>query len=109
MNEEPLIAEAPEDDVRSPGQLLAEGRERRGLTEEEVADRLNLPAGAVTTAEVVQSLRGDGLSDELVEQVQTLLAECEQHRYAGGAGASGDDLVSRAERGIGRLERERVG
>ena len=51
MVDEPTVAEAPEDDVRFPGEILALGRERRGLTEEDVAERLNLSAHQIRALE----------------------------------------------------------
>jgi hypothetical protein len=73
-----------------------------------VADRCNLPAGALTAAEVVSRLRDGAVADPLVEAVASVLAECEAQRYAGGAAAT-TDVLERATRCIDDLERERLG
>ncbi|MDY7110084.1 MAG: BatD family protein [Planctomycetota bacterium] len=74
-----------------------------------VADRGNLPAGALTGAEAVAHLRSACAAPGLIDEVESLLAACEAMRY-GGAEAAGDDAVAdRAARCIRRLERERIG
>ena len=55
---------------------------------EYVADRCNLPPGALTTTEVVERLADAGISPEVLEDVATLLGGCAQHRYAGRAGGA---------------------
>ena len=73
---------------------------------EYVADRCNLPPGALTTTEVVERLADAGISPEVLEDVATLLGDCEQHRYAGGAGGAVNSIAERARRCLDRLERE---
>ncbi|MHC5016256.1 MAG: BatD family protein [Planctomycetota bacterium] len=73
-----------------------------------VADRCNLPAGALTSAEVVDRLRQADVSPDLVADIEGLLATCEQLRYAAAAGDT-DGITERATRCIDRLERERLG
>lgn len=51
MIDEPTVTEAPEEDVRSPGEILALGRELRGLTEEQAAERLNLSVSQIRSLE----------------------------------------------------------
>lgn len=51
MNDEPTLAGALEEDDWSPGDLLAQGRERCGLTEEEVAVQLNLSVTQIRALE----------------------------------------------------------
>ena len=51
MIDEPTDTEAPQEDVRLPGELLALGRERRGLTEEDVAEQLNLGPNQIRALE----------------------------------------------------------
>lgn len=51
MIEESTVPEASEDDVQFPGQLLALAREQRGLTEEDVAERLNLSTHQIRALE----------------------------------------------------------
>jgi hypothetical protein len=73
-----------------------------------VADRCNLPAGALTGAEVVERLRQADVAPDLVADVEALLAACEQLRYAGASGGT-DGIAEKAARCIDRLERERIG
>jgi len=73
-----------------------------------VADRCNLPAGALTAAEVIARLRACGVDGELVDEVAGLLADCERQRYAGDRTGQTDAVVERAERCLDRLEREKI-
>jgi hypothetical protein len=72
-----------------------------------VADRCNLPAGALTGTEVVDRLRRAQVSADLVADIEGVLATCEQLRYAAGAGDT-DGLTDQAARCVTRLERERL-
>jgi hypothetical protein len=74
-----------------------------------VADRCNLPVGALTSAEVVQRLKLTHVPSDLVTDVEALLAVCEQLRYARATGGETDGITQRAVRCIARLERERLG
>ena len=73
---------------------------------EYVADRCNLPPGALTTTEVVERLADAAVSPEVLKDVQTLLADCEQHRYAGGSDGEANSIAERARKCLDRLERE---
>lgn len=73
-----------------------------------VADRCNAPPGTLTRTEVAERLGASGVGPELGAEVETLLAECEQLRFAGGADAARDSIPERATRCIERLERERL-
>ncbi len=73
-----------------------------------VADRCNLPAGALTSAEVVERLRRGAVTPGLVEDLQTLLNHCEELRYAGAPETGSDSIGERAASCIGRLEKERI-
>ncbi len=75
---------------------------------EYVADRCNLPAGALTTAEVIERLAGAAVAPEVLKDVEALLADCEQHRYAGAMGGEANSIADRARRCLDRLERERL-
>jgi hypothetical protein len=69
-----------------------------------VADRCNLPAGALTSEEILGRLRACGLDGDLVAEVGAVLEECERSRYAGGP-AGADSVARCAGRCIERLER----
>ncbi len=73
-----------------------------------VADRCNLPEGALTAAEVIERLARSGVADDLVQEIRTLLDECEQRRYAGSAAGDADSIAQQAERCLDRLDRERI-
>ncbi|UCD74025.1 MAG: BatD family protein, partial [Phycisphaerales bacterium] len=79
-----------------------------GAVREYVADRCNLAPGAATAAEVVAQMRRNRVRPELIEDVQNLLADCEQMTYAGGGEARVEDLADRARKCIIRLEREHL-
>jgi len=69
-----------------------------------VADRANLPSGGLTRLDAVGRLRSDGVPDEVVDEIDGLLSECEAARY-GGATSSGAELVERAGQCVQQLER----
>jgi len=73
-----------------------------------VADRFNLPAGALTTAEVVERLADRHIAPDVLHDVERLLADCEQHRYAGAVNSDSDSIAQRARLCIDRLEQERL-
>ncbi len=75
---------------------------------EYVADRCNLPPGALTTTEVVERLADGGVAPAVLKDVETLLADCEQHRYAGAMGRQANSIAERARKCLDRLERERL-
>ncbi len=85
-----------------------------------VADRFNLPAGALTSAEVIERLRSREVRPELVEDLGDLLRRCEELRYAGAVArrtrasamkesSDSDSIADRAVSCIERLEKERIG
>ncbi len=70
-----------------------------------LAERLEMPAGRRTAADVLEALRAGGLDPELFEQTRMLLEQCEQARYGG---ARADVSLAGAARDlIARLERQR--
>jgi hypothetical protein len=75
---------------------------------EYVADRCNLPPGALTTGEVLERLAGAAISTDVLKDVETLLADCEQHRYAGAMSGKANSIAQRARQCLDRLERERL-
>jgi hypothetical protein len=79
-----------------------------GAMSEYIADRCNLPPGALTGAEVIDHLRTGRVPAGLIEEVESLLRECETRRYGGAAPAGGESITDRAARCIRRLERERI-
>lgn len=79
-----------------------------GAMSEYIADRCNLPPGALTSAEVVQRLRSSRVAAALIEEVESLLEECETLRYGGAASTETASITDLAARCIRRLERERI-
>ncbi len=75
---------------------------------EYVADRCNLPAGALTSAEVVDRLAHRRVAPGLLKDVEQLLAACEQRRYAGHSNSDAESLARHARRCIDDLDRERL-
>ena len=73
-----------------------------------VADRCNLPPGALTRAEIIGHLHRNAVMQESIDEVESLLARCESMRYAGGAPAGSDSIAERCARCIAALERERI-
>jgi len=51
MNAEPTVSVTSNEDVRSPGEMLAQGRQRSGRTKEEVAVQLNLSVDQIQALE----------------------------------------------------------
>ncbi|HSW45002.1 MAG TPA: hypothetical protein VLM89_05480, partial [Phycisphaerae bacterium] len=72
-----------------------------------VADRLNLPPGSLTRSEVVRLLAERHVSPNVVAEVDRLLSDCEQARYAGLGQRDFLELARFAQRCIYILERER--
>lgn len=73
-----------------------------------IADRCNLPAGGVTRGDAVAQLRSRGISENVIEHVDALLAECESAQYAGTEHTLSNDLAGRARRCIKELERQKL-
>lgn len=71
-----------------------------------IADRCHLPAGAHTRRELTGRLRSGGIDNRLISDVDALLAECEQGRYAGVTTEIADDAAHSVRALIDRLERE---
>ncbi len=86
----------------------ARARETLTAVTNYVADRCDLPAGALTRAEVVERLRRAGVAEDLVRDVESLLGECEHLRYAGDGARGEDAITERAARCIERLGRRRL-
>ena len=99
--------------LRRLGEAVDAGADRQAIlaasaVSEYVADRFNLPAGALTTAEVLGRLATGPIAPDVLQEVETLLADCEQHRYAGAASWDSGSIAQRAKLCIDRLEREKL-
>jgi len=71
-----------------------------------LGDKLRLPPGALTMAEVEVLLREKGATDEIISETGALFADCEAARYGGGAdSATRDRAVERAKNLAKRLEK----
>jgi len=70
--------------------------------------RLQRQARALTVGDVEKALRDRAVSEETCETVKALFAECEAHRYAGGAGAPTEnaEFVQRTQACITALNEE---
>ena len=55
---------------------------------------------------MIDRLTDGQVASEVLDDVETLLADCERHRYAGDARTDADSIVERARKCIDRLERE---
>lgn len=73
-----------------------------------VADRCNLPAGALTSEEALGRLERCGVPETLRSEVAAVLAACEAMRYAGRGVDDSDSIGARAARCIEQLERTRL-
>ena len=99
--------------LRRLGEAADAGADRQAIlaasaVSEYVADRFNLPAGALTTTEVIGRLAAGPIAPDVLREVETLLAACEQHRYAGAASSHSGSIAQRARLCIDRLEREKL-
>ncbi len=73
-----------------------------------VADRLNLPPGGLTRAEIVQHLTERNVKTDVVRRFDELLEQCEALSYAGQDGQSTQRLSTSAIEAIEAMEREKV-
>lgn len=72
-----------------------------------VADRCNLPAGSATRNETIDCLRSHNVPEALIEEVDRLLAECEEAQYAAAQHATSADYAERARSCVNKLESQR--
>lgn len=72
-----------------------------------VADRRNLPGGALTGAEVIDALRQASAGESVIEQVGALLDDCEQAAYAP-VTSDGNGVAARGRACVAALEKERL-
>ena len=75
------------------------------LLQEQLGERLDLPASAISSEIVEQRLRGAVPDPALIDAVEQLFRQCDQARYAPGA-ATGDlqSLLSQAEKTLRQLQ-----
>lgn len=59
-----------------------------------IADRLNLPARAFTSAEIAAVLREHAAPEDVIAQIRTMLDQCEQLVYAGGPDPVQSETIS---------------
>lgn len=74
-----------------------------------VADRCNVPGGGLTRSAVVEQLGSRAVDAALIQEVNSLLEECETIHYAGSGSRMAADLRNAATQCIDRLEREKMG
>lgn len=72
---------------------------------EYVADRFNLPPGALAAGDVTAALQHHEAPWDLVRHAETLLDECDQVIYAGGLAVETGSLAARSRDLINRLDR----
>jgi hypothetical protein len=73
-----------------------------------VADRCDLPPGGLTRAEVAQLLAQRRVPRTTIDEIDGLLARCENLQYAPSVDAAADELARAARHGIQRLEQVRI-
>ncbi len=79
------------------------------LLQEQLGERLDLPAASITEAVVDEHLKPLALPEELIEEVRALFQACNQARYAP-AGSVQDlqNLAGRVQRTLGELQKIQV-
>ena len=70
-----------------------------------VADRLRMPADAMTPEECLRALRERGVDSEMLGGLKDIFETCEQARYASGAADSTTQLKGTAESALNSLEK----
>jgi hypothetical protein len=71
-----------------------------------VGHRWNVPARAMTMAELEETMRSGGADPELVARVRNLLGECDLGRFAGSVeSVDGESLMKEAEACLAALAR----
>lgn len=92
------------DEARRAGGAAAIEQIGRALTGY-IADRLNLPPGALTSADAGRLLTERGADADLAAEVRHLLADVESARYGGASGIDEHEAVRQAGDCLHRLER----
>jgi hypothetical protein len=70
-----------------------------------IADRFDLPAGALTRQEAIARLEQAGAPTDLVQQVNDVLADCEAAQFGGGTAVALADLSSSVRNNMEALAR----
>lgn len=79
------------------------------LLQEQLGERLDLPAASITEAVVDEHLKPRGLPEDLIQEVRTLFQACNQARYAPvGSVEDLQNLVARVDRTLGELQKVEV-
>jgi hypothetical protein len=79
------------------------------LLQEQIGERLSLPASAITEAVLDERLRPAGVADEMLNQLHELFQACNQARYAGHITSEQLHLLlPRVERALRELQRIEV-
>lgn len=73
-----------------------------------VADRLNLPAAGLTRSDIRERLETHGADPELVASVDQVLADCEEHQFAGSARTPNAEVVTSARGCLASLQGARL-
>lgn len=72
-----------------------------------IADRCNLPAGGLTRQDAIDQLQQRNITDELINNINHLLEECETIQYAPSTSAA-KDITERTQNAINQLEKENL-
>jgi hypothetical protein len=75
------------------------------LLQEQLGERLNVPAAAITEAVVEEKLPALGASPELLRQLDELFQACNQARYAGATVAGMEALIPRIEQTLADVQK----
>jgi hypothetical protein len=74
------------------------------LLQEQVGERLDMPAAAITEAVVDEKIPKLGASAELLSELEQLFQACNQARYAGASVAGMEALIPRLESALSQVQ-----
>lgn len=75
------------------------------LLQEQLGERLNLPAAAITEAVVDEQLPKVGASKGLIDALREIFQACNQARYAGATGAGMEALIPKIESTLSDIQK----
>ena len=75
------------------------------LLQEQLGERLDLPAAAITEAVVDEQLPKSGASKQLIDGLRELFQACNQARYAGATGAGMEALIPKIETTLSDIQK----